>query len=186
MLSLLIAGSTAMFTYRNWSDRQRQIFTEDLYETYESWNDIFLEEPYLYHLVVTPEQYREVVGQIETAVAAHSRDQLIRLTLAETVMADVIFDAYEEMLEDLHHAQLSDDEFRIGLISRALSRLEERVARNPRLYYLWRSFGIQGRTDEVIQRIHARLDSHDSDAGPAEDDRGPFHRTLERLESAAN
>ena len=174
-LSLLVAGLSASFSYRLWSDRERNVVIEDIYEGFEEWNAELLDRPLLLHLATPPGRYPEVAGQVELAARELSRQEILELALAESVMADLIFDTYEELLDDLGRATEFGDPLRGDVIERAVGELEHGMLCNPRLLHLWSVHSQEHRPDQVLARYEERVSSRSPRAA---DDLGPIGRAL--------
>jgi hypothetical protein len=176
-ISLLVAATSATFTYRLWDERESHVIVEDLFETYEDWSSTFIENPFLSHLAAPVGRYAEVAERIEAAVGGFPRNELIRLSLVERVMANAIFDAYEELLIDRRQADKGGDEFRIEIIDQVVGRFEDHLLINPRLLYLWQEMGQEQRSEDILSRYREVVREQVGDAQM--DAVGPIARVLE-------
>lgn len=179
MFSLFIAGVSAFFTYRTRVDSLHHVIVEDLYETFEEWNAHTLANPFLLHLLASPESYGRVSSMVEEGVGQLTDARAVELMLAERAMADVVFDAYDELLVDLESAEASGDEFLIRAIEVAMEDFEGQLLLNPRLRHLWHELDEDQRRHEVHARYFERVESRAvEDDSP--DALGPIHRARSR------
>ena len=172
--SIIIAGASAFFSYGPRVDAVRASVVEDLFESFEEWNALALDDPYLLHLISPPDRYDQVSALIEQGAVQLNEARIIELVLAEMAMADVLVAAYEEMLVDLSRAEASDDDFVLQETRAALEYFEQRVMLNPRMLHLWSEFG--GDRGEAARTRHASHVLTRAGESPATDPDGPIIR----------
>jgi hypothetical protein len=172
--SLVISGVSAFFSYTPKVDAVRTRAIEDLYESFEEWNVLALENPHIAHLLAPTNRYNSVASLVERSALRLDRDALNTLVIAELIMADILIAAHEELLKDLDRARVFGDELVLEATAESLMYFEKRIMHNPRLLYLWQELA-HDRSEKLHERFAKAIEPTLS-AKHTIDQEGPIER----------
>ncbi len=136
----IIAGIISAYSLYNTiqtrKDTSRAQIIRDAYSVFFDLDRLHLQNWQLAHLFVTPDRYKEVVGQIAKR-KKYSFDERSELMLRERAIAYLIFDNYEHTLYQWEQAVNARDKGRADFLGEVLGYLTLKTLRNPRLLYYW-------------------------------------------------
>mgnify|MGYP001827620350 FL=1 len=74
--SLIVSGVSAFFSYTPKVDAARTRAIENLYESFEEWNVLALENPHIAHLLALTDRYNSVASLVERSAVRLDHDAL--------------------------------------------------------------------------------------------------------------
>lgn len=181
IVSLAVSLRAMQVTKDTHSDEITSSLINQNYDDFIDLHELRAQFPYHGHLFELKDQYDQVKNEVVAALVSLSEDDrlklLPRLKLEERALARRIFSQYENAFYQWQNTSRSRDKSRLWFHKDVADYFSQRLLRNPRLVWFWRSSGGNYRLHyEPLTRDHYDRTVVETSV----DDTGPFQEAALR------
>lgn len=150
-IAIAISVISIIFSMKVHRDSLNSTIITQAYSLFNEGIKILLENSFLTHLFVMPENYPEVKLLVQNSIRELDTNQNSELILKERAMALYAFQIFEYFHYQSEHSRSVNAKDRIDFLNMVLTYLTRRLLRNPRLLYYWSESG--GNLNVYFERV---------------------------------